>query len=212
MNVRKRCLEIAEKYGLIILEDNPYGELRFEGDDVPTVKSMDKDGRVVYCSSFSKILSSGMRVGYVIAHNDIATKIAVCKQVNDVHTNLLFQMVCHKFLTEFDLDAHVKHIRELYRRKSALMLKCLDEISGERIEYTRPQGGLFIWANLPGCKDHDGFVKKLVSKKLAVVPGSTFSCDVDHPAQGFRLNYSTPSDEQIIKGADILKETINESY
>ncbi|MBQ7700024.1 MAG: PLP-dependent aminotransferase family protein [Clostridia bacterium] len=212
LNVRKRCLEIAEKYGLIILEDNPYGELRFEGDDVPTVKSMDKDGRVVYCSSFSKILSSGMRVGYVIAHNDIATKIAVCKQVNDVHTNLLFQMVCHKFLTEFDLDAHVKHIRELYRRKSALMLKCLDEISGERIEYTRPQGGLFIWANLPGCKDHDGFVKKLVSKKLAVVPGSTFSCDVDHPAQGFRLNYSTPSDEQIIKGADILKETINESY
>ena len=212
LNVRKRCLEIAEKYGLIILEDNPYGELRFEGDDVPTVKSMDKDGRVVYCSSFSKILSSGMRVGYVIAHNDIATKIAVCKQVNDVHTNLLFQMVCHKFLTEFDLDAHIKHIRELYRRKSALMLKCLDEISGERIEYTRPQGGLFIWANLPGCKDHDGFVKKLVSKKLAVVPGSTFSCDTKVPAQGFRLNYSTPSDEQIIKGADILKETINESY
>ncbi len=210
--VRKRCLEIAEKYDLIILEDNPYGELRFEGEDVPTIKSMDKTGRVVYCSSFSKILSSGMRVGYVIAHGDIATKIAVCKQVNDVHTNLLFQMVCHKFLTEFDLDAHIKNIRGLYRKKSALMLKCLDEIDGGRIEYTRPNGGLFIWASLNGCEDHDAFVKKLVSKKLAVVPGSTFSCDLSRPAQGFRLNYSTPSDEQIIKGVAILKETINELH
>ena len=211
LEVRRACLEIAEKYGLIILEDNPYGELRFEGEDMPTIKSMDRCGRVVYCSSFSKILSSGMRVGYVIAHNDIATKIAVCKQVNDVHTNLLFQMVCHKFLTEFDLDAHIKNIRNLYRRKSSLMLRCLDEIDGGRIEYTRPQGGLFIWADLPGCKDHDSFVKKLVSKKLAVVPGSTFSCDPDRPAQGFRLNYSTPSDEQIIKGVQILKQTINEN-
>ena len=212
LDVRKRCLQIAEKYGLIILEDNPYGELRFEGEDVPTIKSMDEDGRVVYCSSFSKILSSGMRVGYVIAHKEIATKIAVCKQVNDVHTNLLFQMVCHKFMTEFDLDAHINKIRKLYREKSALMLSRLDEIGGGRIEYTRPNGGLFIWASLPGCGDHDAFVKKLVSKKLAVVPGSTFSCDVRSPAQGFRLNYSTPSDEQIIKGVNILKETINESY
>lgn len=206
--VRKRCLEIAEKYDLIILEDNPYGELRFEGEDVPTLKSMDKMGRVVYCSSFSKILSSGMRVGYVICHDEIATKIAVCKQVNDVHTNLLFQMVCHKFMTGFDLDAHIRNIRALYRKKASLLLSCLDETCGGRIEYTRPQGGLFIWAALPGCKDHDAFVKKLVSKKLAVVPGSTFSCDPGKPAQGFRLNYSTPSDEQIIKGVQILKETV----
>lgn len=208
--IRKRCLEIAEKYGLIVLEDNPYGELRFEGADVPTIKSMDTDGRVVYCSSFSKILSSGMRAGYVICHNDIATKIAVCKQVNDVHTNLLFQMVCNKFLTEYDLDGHIEKIRRLYRKKSSLMLSCLDEIGCDRIEYTRPEGGLFIWASLPGCRDHDAFVKKLVSKKLAVVPGSTFSCNVNAPSAGFRLNYSTPSDEQIIKGVQILKETVNE--
>lgn len=209
--VRRRCLQIAEKYGLIILEDNPYGELRFDGEDVPTIKSMDKEGRVVYCGSFSKILSSGMRVGYVICHEDIAAKIAVCKQVNDVHTNLLFQMVCHKFMTEFDLDAHIQKIRELYKRKSALMLSRLDESCGDGIEYTRPEGGLFIWARLPGCGDHDAFVKKLVSKKLAVVPGSTFSCDTSKPAQGFRLNYSTPSDEQIIKGVQILSQTIKES-
>ena len=207
-DVRKECLRIAQKYDLIILEDNPYGELRFSGEDIPTIKSMDGEGRVVYCSSFSKILSSGMRVGYVICHNDIATKITVCKQVNDVHTNLLFQMICHRFMTEFDLDAHVKKIRELYKRKSALMMSKLDEIGAERIEYTKTDGGLFIWASLPGVDNHDEFVKTLAAEKLVVVPGRTFNCDTDGYSHGFRLNYSTPTDEQIIKGAEILKNTI----
>ncbi|MBO4422798.1 MAG: PLP-dependent aminotransferase family protein [Clostridia bacterium] len=206
--VRKRCYEIAKKYGLIILEDNPYGELRFAGEDVPTIKSMDEDGIVVYCGSFSKILSPGMRVGYVICRPEIASKIAVCKQVNDVHTNLLFQMICHRFMTEFDLDAHIKGIRELYREKSALMISCLDEIGAKRIEYTKPEGGLFIWASLPGCEDHDPFVKALAEKKLAVVPGRTFSCSPEEPSRGFRLNYSAPDDDQIVKGTKILKETI----
>ena len=208
--VRKRCLELAEKYGLMILEDNPYGELRFAGDDIPTLKSMDKTGRVVYCSSFSKLLSPGMRVGYVICDNEIASKIAVCKQVNDVHTNLLFQMICFKFLTEFDIDAHIRRIREIYRKKASLMLARLDEIGDGRIEYTRPDGGLFIWASLPGCDDHDGFVKKLAENKLAVVPGSTFNCDLKMKSDGFRLNYSAPTDEQIVRGVDILKKVINE--
>ncbi len=208
--VRKECLRIAEKYDLMILEDNPYGELRFSGADVPTIKSMDTEGRVVYCSSFSKILSSGMRVGYVICHGDIATKIAVCKQVNDVHTNLLFQMVCHKFMTEFDLDGHVERIRELYRKKASLMMSCLDTIGEERIEYTKTDGGLFIWASLYGCKDHDGFVKALAENKLVVVPGKTFNCDTNRPSTGFRLNYSTPTDEQIIKGVEIMKNTITD--
>lgn len=210
LEVRKECLRIAQKYGLIILEDNPYGELRFSGEDIPTIKSMDTEGRVVYCGSFSKILSSGMRVGYVICHNDIASKIAVCKQVNDVHTNLLCQMVCHKFMTEFDLDAHIKMIRQLYRKKASLMMSRLDEIGSDRIEYTKTNGGLFIWASLFGCDDHDEFVKTLAKKKLCVVPGRTFNCDVSEPSYGFRLNYSTPTDEQIVKGVEILKNTINE--
>jgi len=208
LQVRKECLRIAQKYDLIILEDNPYGELRFSGEDIPTIKSMDSEGRVVYCSSFSKILSSGMRVGYVICHGDIATKTAVCKQVNDVHTNLLFQMVTYRFMTDFDLDGHVTRIRELYRKKASLMMRCLDEIGEDRIEYTKTDGGLFIWASLPECKDHDKFIKALADKKVVAVPGRTFNCDVNEPSYGFRLNYSTPTDEQIIKGVEIMKNTI----
>lgn len=208
--VRKACLRIAGKYGLMILEDDPYGQLRFAGRDVPTIKSMDEDGRVVYCSSFSKILAPGIRVGYVICRGDAASKIAVCKQVNDVHTNQLMQMVCHRFMTEFDLDGHIEKIRAVYREKAGLMISALDEKCTGAMEYTRPQGGLFIWARLPGCSDHDGFVKALVRKKLAVVPGSTFSCTVGAPSTGFRLNYSMPDREQIIKGVEILSETAKE--
>lgn len=206
MSLEKRiaCLEIAKKYGLFILEDNPYGELRFSGNDVPTIKSMDTEGRVIYCSSFSKILSAGMRVGFLLLHEEIAGKIAILKQISDVHTNIFFQMMCHKFLTEYDLDAHIEKIKRLYGRKAGLMLKCLDESMPEGFTYTRPDGGLFIWGDMPKTVDPKAFIRELTENKLAVVPGATFMCDGDAVCHGFRMNYSTPSDEQIIKGVDIL--------
>ncbi len=207
---RVKCLELAKKYGLIILEDDPYGELRFSGESILPIKSMDTEGRVVYCSSFSKILSSGMRVGYVICDNAIANKITVCKQVNDVHTNLFFQMICHKFLTEYDLDAHIAKIRELYGRKCALMLSELDGKLPGSVRYTRPEGGLFIWADLPEYADMKEIIKELVKRKLAVVPGDTFLCDNGIGTGGFRMNYSTPSDAQIIKGVSILADVLKE--
>ena len=208
---RVKCLQLAKKYGLLILEDDPYGELRFSGTPVPPIKNMDGEGRVIYCSSFSKILSSGMRVGYVICGENIAAKIAVCKQVNDVHTNMFFQLICHKFLTEYDLDAHIEKIRALYRKKASLMLKCLDGSMPDCVKYTRPDGGLFIWADLPENVNIKGFFKDLAEKrKLAVVPGATFMCDPDKETRGFRMNYSTPSDEQIMRGVRILTDALKE--
>ncbi len=201
---RKACLEIAKKYNLIILEDNPYGELRFNDKNVPTIKSMDDDGHVVYCTSFSKILSAGMRVGMLILHENIAQKIAVVKQSADVHTPMLMQLICHKFLTEFDLDGHIEKIRMIYANKAKLMLDCLDTQMPKDFEYTRPEGGLFIWGKMPERCEPKPFIQKLVENKLAVVPGATFMCDGDAPCYGFRMNYSTPSDEQIIKGVEIL--------
>lgn len=201
---RKECLKIAEKYGLVILEDNPYGEIRFSGEDIPTIKSMDETGCVIYCGSFSKVLSAGLRVGFVICNDELATKMAVCKQVSDVHTNLFSQMLCHKLLTEFDIDTHIDGIKALYRRKSALMISCLEKELPSEIEFTRPEGGLFIWATLPRGYDVTPFIRMLTAKKLAVVPGATFNCDVTEPSSGFRMNYSTPSDEQIEAGVKIL--------
>lgn len=213
MSLEKRIavLELAKKYGIVILEDNPYGELRFAGKDIPTIKSLDSDGLVIYCSSFSKILSAGMRVGFVIAPNEIASKMVVAKQVEDVHTNLFFQMLCHKYMTTCDLDAHVAKINELYRHKCNLMLECIDKyIPADKVTFTRPEGGLFIWGTVKNCEDASFVVKKAIEKKVAVVPGTAFNCDTEASSPSFRLNYSTPSDEQIIEGIKRLGEVFAE--
>ena len=201
---RRAIYEIARRHSVVILEDNPYGELRFAGTDVPTIKSMDEDGIVVYCSSFSKILSAGMRVGFVCAPDKLVQKMVVAKQCEDVHTNILFQMLCHRYMTEKDMDGHIAGIRALYRDKCNLMLDCLDAHMPKEIHYTRPEGGLFIWCTLPDSILMNDFVKRAIERKVAVVPGTAFNCDTEAPSRSFRLNYSTPSDEDIRRGIEIL--------
>ena len=140
LEVRKKIYEIAVKYSLVILEDNPYGELRFAGEEIPTIKSMDTEGLVLYCSSFSKVLSAGMRVGFITGPEKLMQKLVVAKQVEDVHTNQLFQMLCHRFVTERDLDGHIEMIRAIYRRKCAIMMKGLEENLPKSFKFTRPEG------------------------------------------------------------------------
>ena len=188
----------------MIVEDNPYGELRFAGEDVPTIKSMDTDGRVIYCSSFSKILSAGMRIGFVVANNTVIQKLAVAKQGEDVHTNIFFQMLAHCYMTEYDLDAHIAKINRIYGRKCALMVDALEKYMPKEVKYTKPEGGLFIWCTLPDHVDAPAFIKEAIARKVAVVPGTAFNCDTEAPSQSFRLNYSMPTDEQIDEGIRIL--------
>lgn len=207
---RRAVYDLCKKYGVVILEDNPYGELRFAGEDVPTIKSFDEDGIVIYCSSFSKILSSGMRVGYVIAPEEIITKMVVAKQSEDVHTNIFFQMLCYRYMTEYDLDAHIAAIRALYGCKCALMLDCLGSCLPAEVEFTHPEGGLFVWCTLPRGMDSADFAKVLVGRKVAVVPGATFLSDPSGISPSFRLNYSTPSDEDIVRGVEILGDCARE--
>ena len=207
---RVKIYELAKKYGLMILEDNPYGELRFAGEDIPSIKSMDEDGIVIYCSTFSKILSAGMRVGFVIAPDEVASKMVVSKQTSDVHTNLFFQMLCYKYMAECDLDGHIDEIRAIYRHKCALMLDALDQYMPSEIKFTRPEGGLFIWCTLPREVDANAFIKAAAAKGVRIVPGATFNCDTEAPSQSFRLNYSTPSDEQITKGVALLGDIARE--
>lgn len=202
---RKAVYELACKYDFIILEDDPYGELRFAGESIPTIKSLDTEGRVIYSSTFSKILSSGFRTGFVSAPAPIIQKIVVCKQVSDVHSNIWAQVVAHRFMTSVNLDEHFAGLREIYRKKCDLMCSYIDNGFSERISYIRPQGGLFVWCTLPDDCDMNDFCKKAIQEyKIAVVPGNSFSIDESEKSHSFRLNYSTPTDEQIQKGMEIL--------
>ncbi len=205
---RKAVYELARKYDTIILEDNPYGELRFDGEDIPTIKSMDTDGRVIYCGSFSKILSAGMRVGFVCANEEIVQKMVVAKQVEDVHTNIFFQMICAEFIDKYDLDAHISTIRALYYDKCHLMLDCLDKYMPREVKYTRPAGGLFIWCTLPEKITLSQFIEETKKANVFAVPGTAFNCDETADSRSFRLNYSMPSNEEIEKGIKILADII----
>lgn len=207
---RKAVYELARKYDIVIIEDNPYGDLRFEGENVPSYKSFDVDGRVVYCGSFSKILSSGMRAGTLTANKELVSKIVVAKQVEDVHTNVFFQMVCARYMQECDLEAHIEKIRALYRHKSSLMLKALDEYMPADVKFTRPQGGIFLWCSLPEGYELSEFVKRCSEKNVFVVPGTAFLPDESEPTRSFRLNYSMPSDEEIERGIKLLAQVVEE--
>lgn len=207
---RKAVLELAEKYDILILEDNPYGDLRFTGEDVPTYKSMDTTGRVLYCGSFSKVLSAGMRIGFLCANKELISKIVVAKQVEDVHTNVFFQMICAKYISEYDLEAHIATIREMYRHKAGLMLDALDKYMPKEVKFTRPEGGIFLWCSLPEELDLGEFVKRAGDKNVFVVPGTAFSAETEEVSHSFRLNYSMPSDEEIERGIKILADIARE--
>lgn len=200
---RKAILELAYKYNVLIVEDNPYGELRFAGIDIPNIKSMDTRGHVIYAGSFSKVLSPGLRVGYMIAAKNIVSKATVALQTSTVHTNIWAQMVAYRFVTEVDFEKHLENLREIYKRKCALMLNSLKFSMPMSIGFTEPEGGLFIWGTLP-CGDVNAFCKAAIAEKVAVVPGNAFLMNEKDVSYSFRLNYSTPTDEQIEKGVEIL--------
>lgn len=210
MSAEKRRIvyDIAKKHNLIIIEDNPYGELRFSGEDIPTIKSIDDEGIVVYCGSFSKILSAGIRVGFVQAHSDIISKIVVAKQVEDVHTNMFAQLICNSFIRNFNIDEHISGVRKLYRDKCSLMLNTMGSEMPERVTYTRPEGGLFLWCTFPESLSVPELTARLLEKKVAVVPGTAFNCDTEMPTDSIRLNYSTPTCEQIERGIKILASEV----
>ncbi|MDE6425056.1 MAG: PLP-dependent aminotransferase family protein [Ruminococcus sp.] len=204
---RKAIYEMACKYDFIILEDDPYGELRFAGENVPTIKSLDTEGRVIYSSTFSKILSSGFRTGFVSAPAEIIQKIVVCKQVSDVHSNIWAQVVAHRFMTTTDLESHFSNLREIYRKKCDIMCSYIDNEFSEKISYIRPQGGLFVWCTLPDdCNMNEFCTRAIKEYKIAVVPGNSFSIDDNDISHSFRLNYSTPTNDDIVKGMEILSK------
>lgn len=208
---RKKVYELAKKYGVMILEDNPYGDLRVAGEDVPSIKSMDEDGIVIYAGSFSKILAPGIRIGYIVAPFAVIAKMTVGKQAADTHSTMFSQILVDEWMKTTDFEAHIEKIREIYRRKLNLMCGLIDEKLGDFVKYVRPEGGLFVWCELPESIDMLEFVKRCVDNKLAVVPGSAFTVEEGETTNCFRMNFSTPTDEKIIEGMNIL-EKVKNSY
>lgn len=208
---RKAVYSLAKKYQVLVLEDNPYGEIRFAGENVPTIKSLDTDGIVVYAGSFSKVLSPGLRVGYAIANKTLIAKLTVCKQTSDVHTTIFAQMITDEFLKTCNFEKHLEKLRTIYRNKANLMMNLMDTHFGDKITYHKVEGGLFIWCTLPKNVDMMNFCTKAVKeKKVALVPGTAFLINETDECHNFRTNYSTPTDDQLIKGMELLGDLVKE--
>ncbi len=207
---RKKILELASKYDFLIFEDNPYGDLRFSGEEVPTMKSLDTEGRVIYFGSFSKILSPGLRLGFTCADKDLMERMIICKQVSDVHTNVLSQMIAYEFLQRYSIDEHIEKLRKVYGRRCKLMMDCMDKYFPEGITHTCPEGGLFLLCTMPEKYDSAEVLQKAIEKGVAFVPGKATMIDDKAKYSTFRMNYSNASEENIEKGIKILGEVLHE--
>ena len=206
---RKAIYRLAVQYGVPVLEDDPYGALRICGEDVPPIKHFDECGAVVYAGSFSKILCPGMRLAYCAGQGDLIAKMVTAKQGSDVHTNVWAQRVCERMLTQADMDAHIARLQAIYREKANHMMARLDGLGGA-VSYVRPEGGMFIWAKLPDEVPVGEFARRCLEKKLAVVPGSAFYTDSAVEQPFVRLNFSTPTKEQIDRGVAVMAEVLAE--
>ena len=209
---RREIYRICVKHQVLILEDNPYGDLRFSGEPVPSIKSFDTEGIVIYVGSFSKILAPGVRVAWTVAPKPIIAKMTVGKQCADVHTNILAQMICERWLATTDLNAHLSRLQGIYRDKCQLMIDGIRREFAPSVAYTTPQGGLFLWCTLPEGADMMDFCNRAVAQKVAVVPGVAFLADENAPSRSFRMNFSTPTDEGIITGCQRLGKLTRELY
>ena len=210
---RKRLVELANRFDLPIVEDNPYGELIFEGERMPSIKSFDTEGRVIFLGTFSKTFCPGLRIGWVFAEQELLQKYILVKQGADLQSNSMAQRELDKFLELNDLNAHVDKIKDVYRRRRDVMLNTMKEHFPQGVKYTYPTGGLFTWVELPAHLNAREVFVKAIEVNVAFVPGGSF-----YPNGGnentFRLNYSNMTEEKIQEGivrlGKVLTEMINE--
>lgn len=204
---RQQVAELAAKYNLLVFEDNPYGDIRFEGEHVDAIKSYDKSRNVVYMGTFSKILSPGFRLGYLVADPEFVQKFTLLKQTADLGTNNLVQWATVKFYEQNNVDEHVKKISDLYGQRKALMEAGMKKYFPAGVTYTHPEGGMFLWVTVPGVDDTTELFKQCLEEKVAFVPGEPFYAG--HPEPGhLRLNYSNMAEDQIDEGLKRLGKAL----
>lgn len=209
MERRKAFMDIINRYDFPVLEDDPYGELRFDGDKVPSLKSMDTKGNIIFLGSFSKILMPGLRIAWMVADPTIIDKVVKLKQAVDLQSSSFGQRQTSFFIDMYDLDAHVAKIKELYKKRRNLMCDSMKEYFPEGITFTYPEGGLFTWVTLPEGMDAKELMPKVLAKNVAYVPGGPFYPHGGN-ANHFRLNYSNMPEERIVEGIKRLAEVLKE--
>ncbi|MCJ7537083.1 MAG: PLP-dependent aminotransferase family protein [Anaerolineales bacterium] len=219
MERRRKLLELADQYGVPIVEDDPYGQLRYDGDHLPSIVVLDSQfrddgtdcyrGNVIYLSTFSKTLAPGLRLGWVIAPPEVIGKLVQAKQGADLHTATFNQFVAYEVSRAGFLDRHIQLIREVYGHRRDLMLAAMDRHFPAEVNWTYPQGGLFLWGTLPSYMDAKDLLKTCLDKKVAFVPGEPF-----HPTGGgkntMRINFSNATHEEIQVGIERLGSAIKE--
>jgi 2-aminoadipate transaminase len=206
---RKELLEIASEYDFVIIEDDPYGELVFEGESIPPIKSLDSKGRVIYIGTFSKVLAPGFRLAWVIASEEIINKFALTKQSSDLCSNMFVQYIAYEYIKGGYLDLQIQYIKKLYRHKRDVMIKALEEYFPEGAKWTAPGGGMFLWVTLPKNVNTRLMFKRAVAKKVAYVVGDAFYPDSSN-YNSMRLNFSYSDDDVMREGIKRLAEVIKE--
>ena len=216
---RKQLIELADRYGVPIVEDDPYGQLRYEGDHIPSIVSLDSEyrgpngghysGNVIYLSTFSKLLAPGLRLAWVIAPPEVIRKLVMTKQAADLHTSSFNQYVAYEVAKGGFLDEHVKVIRAVYKERRDVMFEMMEEVFPQGVTWSKPKGGMFLWGILPEGMDAAEVLKRALDKKVAFVPGGAF-----HPRGGgdntMRINFSYSSPDVIREGVMRLGTTLKE--
>jgi 2-aminoadipate transaminase len=202
-------VEIANRYNIIIIEDNPYSELCFDGRKLPPLKSFDTQGRVVYLSTFSKTVCPGYRIGWACGTQDIINKYVLFKQGTDIHTNFFAQMQIAGYYEKYDIKEHIRSNVEIYKSRRDAMVAAIEKSFPEEVEYTRPEGGMFLWVTLPECLNTKELLLKSLKRGVAFVQGSAFFPNGGHE-NTLRLNFSGLNEEKIAKGINILGNLLKE--
>jgi len=207
---RRELVFLSNKYGVPIIEDDPYGQLRFEGEHLPPLVVLDRDnmrgdstyqlGNVIYLSTFSKTLAPGLRLGWIVAPPEVIAKLVQLKQGADLHTSTFNQIVAYEVARDGFLEEHIKTIRAVYGERRRVMIKALEEFFPPEVSWTHPQGGLFLWVTLPEGMDCQKLFRAAVEQNVAFVPGDCFYTQEGEGLRNFRLNFSASSPERIREG------------
>lgn len=204
---RRRILEIARKFEVIILEDNPYDKLRFEGEPIPSIYCLDNEDYVISLGTFSKILCPGLRLAWILGNKEIIEKLVIMKQATDLCTTILNQLIAYEYCSNYDIYKNIKSNIEIYRKKRDVMLEALEKYFPPEATWTKPEGGFFVFATLPEYIDTDEMFPEAIEEKVAYVSGASFFANGEGK-NTMRLSFCYPSEEDIEEGVKRLGQVI----